>query len=88
MGFKAFYGKGLADTLYKAGFIPEGTRRIVVDIQVNEAVRIYCDAYADEKLADVLVAGLLAEKAECEPPADMTHLASPQDLKSKMPSWS
>lgn len=55
-------GKKLTD----AGIVPEGTKRIVIDIPCDGCVTIYYETLADKKTMDVVLETLLKHKDEIQ----------------------
>lgn len=59
---KFIVGDALLEALYSAGILPDDytfIRRIVIDLEVGSAARIYIDRYADdEQLIPALTAGI------------------------------
>ena len=37
----------------KAGLIPDGARRVIIDMRVNYPTIIYCEAIADDRMFDI-----------------------------------
>ena len=49
---------GIYEALYKAGVLPnlpDEVRRVIIDLEVNQAARIYIDTYADSRLTDAIL---------------------------------
>lgn len=54
---------GWAKQLMEAGVVPPNTRRLVIDISIDEPVKVYYDCYGDDKMFTAELAVAL-EKAE------------------------
>lgn len=52
----AMLGKGILERLIS--IVPKGTRRVIIDIEVGEAIRVYYDTFGNNKILDT---GLLAD---------------------------
>lgn len=63
----------LIHALAEAGLIPPDCRRVVIDIQQGEAVRVYHDTYADEGFARGLTSALLQVVAQGEVASTYAH---------------
>lgn len=57
-------GQYLATKLTEAGLVPKDASRIIIDIPVNEAVKIHYETFCDRKLLDMGLPELLAKHFE------------------------
>jgi hypothetical protein len=46
-------GRGLGKKLVDAGIVPANTIRIIIDIDVNSAVKLYYEVFGDERLLEI-----------------------------------
>ena len=46
-------GHEIQDELVKSGIVPRNCTRVVIDIPVNDLVKVYYEVYGDERLLDV-----------------------------------
>lgn len=53
MAAKIINADGLAKVLSDRGLVPPNCRRIVIDAEAQEPVKIYYETYADERLIEV-----------------------------------
>lgn len=53
--------KAILDALFAAGLIPEHTARVVIDLDITCAARIYIDSVGDKRLLDVLTPKTLGD---------------------------
>lgn len=72
-------GHEIGKRLVDAGLVPPHVCRIVIDIQCNEAVKVYYECFADKSLLNEVMDSLLSKKPlvqEVKPQAvDVTNLA-------------
>ena len=45
--------KGLIESMRAAGILPPHTRRVVIDIGVDDPVMLYYETFADERLIEI-----------------------------------
>lgn len=57
-------GFEIGNKLYKAGLIPDNTKRIVIDIQVNSIAVVYYETFVSKQTLDVTIESLLKNKDE------------------------
>ena len=53
------HSKGLVDALKKSCLLPDNTVRVIVDVQLNNVVRVYYECLGDERILEVDVPGQL-----------------------------
>ena len=63
--------EGLFGQFKKAGMLPDNCRRIVIDIEVNELVKVYYETFGDDQLVAIDIPQYLGpiisgNKVECE----------------------
>ena len=63
---KVISGYELCQSLVEAGLIPEKTRRIVIDIPVEDAVKVYYETFADDAMVELAVEELIKNKDRLE----------------------
>lgn len=51
----------LIPALLKAGVVPDGCRRIIIDIAVNTPVKMYYECFGDERILAIDLPKLLKE---------------------------
>lgn len=53
--------------LKEAGInLPDDVKRIVIDVQVNERIKVYYETYASKDMMDVVVESLMQNKDDIE----------------------
>ncbi len=50
---RTILGQDLFAQFIKAGIVPSNCRRMVIDMEVEKAVRVYYDCFGDERLLEV-----------------------------------
>lgn len=48
--------------LHEAGLVPDYTKRVVIDIPVNDCVKVYYETFASKEILDVTIESLIKHK--------------------------
>lgn len=57
-------GQDLGKKFIDAGLVPKNTKRIILDMEVNEAVRLYFETLADERVSCMSLPEILLDHFE------------------------